>query len=46
MPSSAKMEAAAAAASGSADMKPPARRRWTFCSRVPQLQVVGDHLDG
>ena len=45
-PSSAKMEAAAAAATSSAGMKPPARRGWTFCSRVPELQADGDHLDG
>ena len=35
MASGAKMEAAAAAAASSAEMKPPARRGWTLCSRVP-----------
>ena len=46
MPFSAKMEVAAAAATSSAEMKPPARRGWTFCSRVPELLADGGHLDG
>ena len=43
---SVKMEAAAAAATSSTGMEPPARRGSTTCSRVPELQAVGDHLDG
>tara|TARA_B110001450_G_scaffold131410_1_gene123582 strand:- start:181 stop:303 length:123 start_codon:yes stop_codon:yes gene_type:complete len=40
------MEAAAAAATSSTEMKPPAGRGLTVCSRVPMLQAVGDHLHG
>ena len=29
-----------------AEMKPPARRGWTFCSRMPELLADGGHLDG
>ena len=42
----AQMAASAASSTSSADVKPPARRRLTTCRRVPQLQAVGDHLDG